>query len=265
MIYFAERPSFKTILKAILIGCIEMVVGLLFILGIYSIYLSVKDYFLWTDLILNPFFGGRTARMLALFLLVEEGARYLIVKIFIEKGKIKLKSPLQAVLIFLIIGSISTFATDIIFMSLKLPVLFTIAYSLSKNLIYALIYSHYFSKYIIQLKAKDIMSEYDTELKRNLGCSNIYTIKQRHLLKGFGLNISVRLAHIIMVVLIVLLNVFGFVLFMIYASVLIIIFAVRISGMRNLDVPYDTLAKERIYNDFPALYNYFERENKNKK
>ena len=55
MIYFAERPNFKTILKAILIGCIEIVIGMLFIFGIYSIYESVKDYYLWTNLILDPY------------------------------------------------------------------------------------------------------------------------------------------------------------------------------------------------------------------
>ena len=243
-----QRPDAKSTIIAIGLGVLALglTLGIGFLLD-YIIILYIDVYIEVLNFkipIIYPLY--LLVREILLFVVIEEVTKYFLFDWLWNNGKIKLTSPLQTVLLFVIIGSVFSFGEDVRYIldgTLPYARILTI---ISGHLVYGLIYGRHYSKEVVRMKASYMMEDYLEVLKNNQYW-NPYLGRSRHQLNGLKVAFAVHFVH----------NVFcklplGWLVW-IEVAIMTIYFFKKIKKMNDKDLPYEILAERNIHNYFPDL------------
>ena len=254
-IYKDQRPNAKSIFITIGLGVISFGITLALSLLLDFLITIYIDIFLFVFIeeitIVNILYSS--VRNILLFVIIEEVAKYFLFDHFWNNGNIKLNSPLQTTLLFVIVGGVFSFGEDVKYILQGTEPFARILTIISGHLVYALIYSRYFSKEVIRMKASYMMEDFLAVLKNNNKYWNPFMESSKHQFNGLKISIVVHFVH----------NLFcqfaSWLVVLIEVGILTIYFIKKIKKMVKNDTPYEILAGERIYDYFPNLTRDLEK------
>ncbi len=249
-----QRPNKKTIFKAVGLGLLAIILSI--ILQLLFEWLINQTFEILFGRVMDqmPVFKviDFVIRKVLIFVIIEEVAKCLLFKFMWNNGNFILKTPLQTTLLFVLVGATFSFVEDVFYIVNGTKPYFRIITSVSGHIVYALIYSLFFIKEVVRLRAMFKVNHFIKLLDNPSEYSNIYVFDRKYLLKGLLLCIFVHFAHNLICQL-PLNNILSIILLITEVICLNIFFIFKIKKMIKNDTTYDDLARSRIITNYPNL------------